>query len=78
VRTESKLWMSLSATGVRSPVGSPYWLNREQAIAVVSSEIVTTWAAAVKTLGPLSSLHQKKKEHYRQCSMQGQLSVSTG
>jgi len=47
-------------------------------VVVVSSKVLTTWAAAVRKLYGLSSLHQRGKEHYWQCPMQGRLAVSTG
>jgi len=49
-------------------VGSTGLANREPDTVAVSSEVVTTWDAAVGTLGRLSGLsspHQREKEHYQ-------------
>jgi len=42
----------------------PVLADRELAMVVVSSEVVTTWTTAVRILGRSSSPHQKGREHY--------------
>jgi len=44
-------------------VGSPDPTDREQVIVAVSSEVVTAWAAAVRTQGRSSSPHWRGREH---------------
>jgi len=55
------LWLLVGATGIRVPVGSPDLADREQAMMVVSSEVMTMQATAVGSLGRLSSTCGKGK-----------------
>jgi len=61
--------LPLGTTGIGVWVGSPDLGNKEQAMVAVSSKVVT---------GGSNSPCQRGMEHYRQCSMQGQLAVTTG
>jgi len=45
------------ASGIEVPVGSPDLVSREQVRVALSSEVVTAWTPAVKTLGGSSSPH---------------------
>jgi len=54
------LWLPPGATDIGVSVGSLDLPNR-----VESSEVVTAWATAVRTLGVSSSPLQRGKEHYQ-------------
>jgi len=47
--------LSLGATDVEVPAGSPDFTDRKQVRVAASSKVVTSWTAAVRTLDRLSS-----------------------